>query len=144
MLRNFNDDSLPATRRSIVLFTIFAVTIHRFEPTIDLEEIGFFKDLAQQTVEPQHFGVGFIFVFAYLLYRLVHFIPIYRHNADRVFEDFYRSLRVKESDIYDRLRDKFSALQSINNALLDKNLQKLDRDRREIITKLGSGFITSR
>lgn len=136
MLRTFQDENLPRTRRSIFVFTFFAAVVYRFQPTINLSEIGFFSDLSQQTIEPKNFGCIVILAIFYLLWRLVHFIPIYQNQTNRTFELFFEKLEQRNSHATKTLEAKLSALEAIDRQAIDEKIKEFDIRRNEMIEKL--------
>lgn len=136
MLRTMQDDSLPQTRKSIFTFTFFSVAIYSFKPTIALDEVVFLEDLSRTTIEPEHFGLASILAIFYLLWRLVHFIPIYQYHANQPFEAIFEKLEKNRDRLEDSLEKKLSSLKAIDRHEIDKRIEEFDSRRSEMVHRL--------
>ncbi|WP_065325787.1 hypothetical protein [Tritonibacter mobilis] len=131
MIRNFQDDSLPQTRRSIIFFTLMSLAVYYFKPQPSLEKLGLFSDYAQDTISPQSLGGLVVIALLYLTYRLIDLIPVYQHNADKSFDVFFEKLEVRDHSIKEKINEKIDSLKSFDVEAIEEAIGKLEEKRRD-------------
>jgi hypothetical protein len=108
-----------------------SITVYHFKLQPSLKNLGLFADLAHDTLLPQSLGILVVIALLYLTWRLIYFIPMYQHSADKSFDVFFEKLEGRDHRIKEKITEKIEALNSIDVAAIKDAIENMEEKRRE-------------
>lgn len=130
MTPKFDDTSLDATRRTIVLYSTITVVLYHYKPQVDLNKtINQTAFTFENTlIAPPLYGAFLLVCLVYLLARLLAWQPLHESKRNRDFKDFRDTLTVqyqKLENLLEKIRVQFADAQEALNEIDIQSLRDL-------------------
>ncbi|KZK83630.1 hypothetical protein PsAD13_02681 [Pseudovibrio sp. Ad13] len=134
LLTRFDDSSLDATRRSIILYTALAIALYYYRPSVDLSALFDTKiAFAKESFAPSVYGFALLLSLLYLYFRLLVWLPLHESTRAKNFAELRESFRQETQKVItataaaeEKYNQTTSKLRELEQANLGQTLENIE------------------